>query len=78
MRVNNKMILFGLGVLCWTFWKVRNKMAIEKKLVRSPHEVIYSAISLMQQWRMLLPSKEQDLVKKVSRKIKINVCCMVR
>jgi hypothetical protein len=26
----NKLILFGFGAVCWSLWKVRNKMTIEK------------------------------------------------
>jgi hypothetical protein len=36
----NKLCLFGLGVVCWSLWKVCNKMVIEHKLVRSPRAVI--------------------------------------
>jgi hypothetical protein len=37
----NKLFLFGLGVVCWTLWTTRNKMAIEKKLVKSPCNIIH-------------------------------------
>jgi hypothetical protein len=30
MKVNNKMILFGLGVLCWGFWKSRIKWLLKR------------------------------------------------
>jgi hypothetical protein len=67
---NNRTILFGLGVVCWALWKVRNKMTIEKKVIRSPKDVIYNIVLLMQQWEILLPDREQDLVGKISRKLK--------
>jgi hypothetical protein len=51
-------------------WKVWNKMTIEKKVIRSPKDVIYNIVLLMQQWEILLPDREQDLVGKISRKLK--------
>jgi hypothetical protein len=49
-------------------------MAITKKLIKSPQQVIYNIILLMQQWKMLLlPDKEQDMVKKAIKKLKRKV-----
>jgi hypothetical protein len=48
-------------------------MAITKKLIKSPHEVIYNIILLMQKWKMLLPDKVQDMVKKATKKFKRKV-----
>jgi hypothetical protein len=45
-------------VVCWSIWKVRNKMVIEQKLIRSHHVVIFNIIMLMQQWRALLSDEE--------------------
>jgi hypothetical protein len=36
----NSLFWFGLGVVCWALWKVRNKMTIEKKMVKSPSVII--------------------------------------
>jgi hypothetical protein len=41
----NKFLLFGFGVVCWALWKARNKMAIEKKVVKSPRVLIFQVIS---------------------------------
>jgi hypothetical protein len=56
------MCLFGLGAVCWALWKVRNKMMIEHKLVKSPRVVIFNIIVLLQQWKVLLPTDCQDTV----------------
>jgi hypothetical protein len=69
-KANNRIILFCLGAMCWSLWKVRNKMVIEKKLIASPQVVIYSAIPLMQQWRPLLAAKERGLIQIVCKKVK--------
>jgi hypothetical protein len=44
----SKMLWFGLGVVCWVLWKVHNKMAIEKKMIRMPQVLVFNIISLMQ------------------------------
>jgi hypothetical protein len=59
---NKKLMLFGLGAICWVIWKVRNKMAIERKVVKTPQEVLYSAIFFMQSWKILLSNEEQEMV----------------
>jgi hypothetical protein len=45
-------------------------MAIEKKVVKSPFVLIFNIISLMQQWMILLPDEEQELVAMAVRRIK--------
>lgn len=51
--------LFLCASLCWGLWLVRNDLVFENKLVKSPLQVVYKAISLMQRWKVLL-SKERD------------------
>jgi hypothetical protein len=36
-------------------------MAIGKKIMKSPQEVLYNAVLFMQSWQILLPKKEQEL-----------------
>jgi hypothetical protein len=43
----SRLMYFGLGAVCWPLWKVRNKMAIEKKIVKSPCVLIFNVIALM-------------------------------
>jgi hypothetical protein len=50
----NKLRWFGLGVICWALWKVHNKMATERKMVKSPGVIIFNILALMQQWKVLL------------------------
>jgi hypothetical protein len=69
----NKLILFGFGVVCWSLWKVRNKMAIEKQIVKSPKIIFFNIIIVMQQWIILLPAQERDMVAAIAEKIKKNV-----
>jgi hypothetical protein len=69
----NKFLLFGFGVVCWALWKARNKMAIEKKVVKSPRVLIFQVISLMQQWRILLLEPEQKLVQGAAKALKLKM-----
>jgi hypothetical protein len=46
LRVN--LGLFLCASLCWGLWLVRNDLVFENKLVKSPLQVVYKAISLMQ------------------------------
>jgi hypothetical protein len=35
------LLLFGFGVVCWVLWNARNKMVIEKKVVKSPRVLMF-------------------------------------
>jgi hypothetical protein len=41
----NKLFIFGLGEVCWALWKVRNKMAIENVMIKSPVTIMFNVIS---------------------------------
>jgi hypothetical protein len=69
----NKLILFGFGAVCWSLWKVRNKMAIDKQIVKSPKIIFFNIISIMQRWSVLLPAHERDRVAATTEKIKKKV-----
>jgi hypothetical protein len=58
---NSLVIFFFVGFL-WALWTTRNKMAIEKSFIKSPTDVIYFTISLMQRWSMLLKEEDKEHV----------------
>jgi hypothetical protein len=55
----NKLFIFGLGEVYWALWKVRNKMAIENVMIKSPVTIMFNVISFLQQWSLLLLAKEK-------------------
>jgi hypothetical protein len=57
---------------------MRNKMVIEKKLVKSAYNIIHNIISFMQQWRVLLPKEEQVLVMGAAKRLNMKVGVPVR
>jgi hypothetical protein len=40
----------GIGAICWAIWKIRNKACFEKKLIKSPLELICYATVFMKYW----------------------------
>jgi hypothetical protein len=42
--------MLGLAAICWVIWKPRNKTCSEKKPIKNPDEIIYSACSFMCYW----------------------------
>ena len=55
----NRLIIFFFAGFAWALWTTRNKMAIEKSFVKTPTDVIYVAISLLQRWSVLLKEKDK-------------------
>ena len=53
-----RLLMFIFAGFAWALWMTRNKMAIEKSFPKTPTDVIYLALSLMQKWSILL--KEED------------------
>jgi hypothetical protein len=43
--------MFSLATICWAIRKARNKTCFEKKLIRNPNEVIFSACLFMHFWQ---------------------------
>lgn len=50
-------IWYGCAAVCWTLWNIRNKMAIENKLISHPTQALYKHLSYLQQ-RKILPKGE--------------------
>jgi len=42
--------MIGLAAICWAIWTARNKCCFEKKLIRSPTEIVCSISSLLKHW----------------------------
>lgn len=40
----------GIAAICWAVWKLGNRACFEKKLIRSPAELICSACSFLKYW----------------------------
>ena len=65
----NRLIIFFFAGFAWALWTTRNKMAIEKSFVKTPTDVIYVAISLLQRWSVLLKEKDRERVSQASEAI---------
>ncbi|PNT77403.1 hypothetical protein BRADI_1g62059v3 [Brachypodium distachyon] len=46
--------------ICWAIWKLRNKACFDKKLIRSPAEIICYACAFMKYWAGLQSANEGD------------------
>ncbi|TVU46002.1 hypothetical protein EJB05_05514, partial [Eragrostis curvula] len=50
MPNGKKFHMVGLAGICWAIWKIRNKVCFDKKIVRSPTEIICYACSFLKYW----------------------------
>jgi hypothetical protein len=54
--------MFGLAVICWPTWKCHNRACFDKKFLKNPSEIIFSACAFMRYWAGLHPVETQQLV----------------
>lgn len=50
MPNDRKFHVVGLSAVCWAIWKLRNRACFEKKLIRSPTEIICYACVFIKFW----------------------------
>ncbi|XP_051221392.1 uncharacterized protein [Lolium perenne] len=53
---------FTFAAQCWTLWNIRNKLAIEGKLIGNPADIFYQLSLHMQCWRVLVRPRDRDLL----------------
>jgi hypothetical protein len=54
--------LFIIASISWSVWKTRNDWVFNNNLIKSPKSVAYMALGFMKQWKILLKTKEQQLM----------------
>jgi hypothetical protein len=45
-----KFYMLGLTAVCWAIWNARNNTCFEKKHIKSPNEILFSACMFMNYW----------------------------
>lgn len=45
-----KVLMMGLASIFWAIWKTRNKACFEKKYIKHPEKILYSACAFMRYW----------------------------
>jgi hypothetical protein len=53
---------FTFAAQCWALWNIRNKLAIEGKLINSPADAMFQMVLYMQRWRALVRTKDRGLL----------------
>lgn len=60
MPGGNRFHMVGLAGICWAIWRSRNSVCFEKKLVRSPIEIICLASSFIFFWAELQQEGDRE------------------
>ena len=63
------LLMFIFAGFASVLWTARNKMAIEKSFPKTPTDVIYLALSLMQKWSILLKEEDRRSVMQVKESL---------
>jgi len=53
MPTGSKFHMVGLAAICWAIWRAHNNICFEKKLIRSPTEIVCLASSFLVFWAEL-------------------------
>jgi hypothetical protein len=53
----------GLAAICWAIWKLRNRACFDKKLIKSPSELISLSVVFMQHWAGLHNATDEVNIK---------------
>jgi hypothetical protein len=53
----------GLATICWAIWKLRNRACFDKKLIKSPSELISLSVVFMKHWAGLHNATEEVNIK---------------
>jgi hypothetical protein len=61
-RGGDKFYMLGLAAVCWAIWLARNKLCFEKKNIKNPAELVFSAGMLMRYWSGLYPGDAQEVI----------------
>lgn len=60
LKGGKKYFMVGLGAICWAIWKARNDICFDKKLIRSPTEIICTISSFLTYWTDLQAQEDKD------------------
>jgi hypothetical protein len=54
--------MFDLSAICWAIWKCQNRICFEKKVIKNPSVILFSACSLMRYWTGLHSVEAQEVI----------------
>ena len=61
--------LFSFAITWWVLWLTRNKMRMERKFPNQPCDVLFSILSKMQRWGILLRASERESFEEIREKL---------
>ena len=64
-----RILMFLFAGFAWTLWITRNKMAIERQYPKTPTDILYNVLSLMQRWLLLLKEVDKWKVSQVKERM---------
>ena len=68
--LSENFLYVGLAAICWAIWRMRNKIHFDKKVVRSPTEIICLASSFMSFWAELQSEEDKSQLEAGAKALK--------
>jgi hypothetical protein len=65
-----RLVWFTFAAQCWTLWNIRNKLAIEGKLIGHPADAFVQMSMHMQCWRVLVSQRDRALLDEARGEVK--------
>ncbi|PNT74991.1 hypothetical protein BRADI_1g25933v3, partial [Brachypodium distachyon] len=60
LPISRNLQIIGVAAICWAIWKIHNKACFEKKLIRSPAEIVCYACAFLIYWAGLQNESERN------------------
>nr|TKW38294.1 hypothetical protein SEVIR_1G105300v2 [Setaria viridis] len=70
LQSGRKFHMVGLSTICWDIWLARNSVCFDRKIIRSPTEIICSASSFLMFWVELQKGGRQAKLKERAEALK--------
>uniref|UniRef100_A0A453DET1 Uncharacterized protein n=1 Tax=Aegilops tauschii subsp. strangulata TaxID=200361 RepID=A0A453DET1_AEGTS len=68
----------ALGAVTWAIWLARNRATFEKKMIKSPFEIVFTAVSFLLYWAGLQAGEDVKQLRAGAQMIRNGTMLMMR
>lgn len=73
-----KFYTFGLAAICWAIWNCRNRATFERKTLKNPFDVVFSACGFLTYWAGLMAGADREAMERGAKMLRTNASTLGR